>query len=227
MGRGKIEMKKIENISSRQVTFSKRRGGLFKKAEELSILCDAQVGVIVFSSTNRLYKFASSTSSMEKIVDRYNSCPADSSEHATVENLAEPEVNALKDEVAKLRLVTGRMMGKELDGLDFKELQQLEHQLTEGILSVKNKKEQVLLELLEKSNLQIEELGRNSCNHYPENIQAARKSSGGSSTVVCDFDREEDSDTSLRLGLSVATSQKKKVPKIECTSNSESLMVLD
>ncbi|XP_055807772.1 MADS-box transcription factor 23-like [Solanum dulcamara] len=229
MGRGKIEMKKIENISSRQVTFSKRRAGLFKKAEELSILCDAEIGVIVFSNTDRLYKFASSKSSMEKIVDRYNNS-SHSSEYPIVENVAEPELNSLKAEVAKLRKATGRMMGKELDGLDFKELQQLEHQLTEGILSVKNKKEQVLLELLEKSNMQIEELGHKSCKHYPENYQAARKISGGNSTVICDYKsvREENSDTSLSLGLSVATSQKKKNPKIECTSNdSENLMILD
>ncbi|XP_049401481.1 MADS-box transcription factor 23-like [Solanum stenotomum] len=229
MGRGKIEMKKIENISSRQVTFSKRRAGLFKKAEELSVLCDAEIGVIVFSNTDRLYEFASSKSSMEKIVDRYNNS-SHSFEHPTVENLVEPELNSLKAEVAKLRKATGRMMGKQLDDLDFKELQQLEHQLTEGILSVKNKKEQVLLELLEKSNLQIEELGHKSCNHYPENYEAARKISGGNSTVICDFKSvgEENSDTSLRLGLSVATSQKKRNPKIECTSNdSENLMILD
>ncbi|MCD7457212.1 hypothetical protein HAX54_034477 [Datura stramonium] len=232
MGRGKIEMKKIENISSRQVTFSKRRAGLFKKAEELSVLCEAQVAVIVFSSTDRLYKFSSSNSSMEKIVDRYTSCP-NSSGHATVQNV-EPEVNTLKDEVARLRQVTGRMMGKELDGLDFKELQQLEHQLTEGILSIKNKKVinpsfssyGRMSELVE----QIEELGNKSCNHYPENYQAARKISGGNSTVICDYKsiREEHSDTSLSLGLSVATSQKKTIPKVECTSNdSENLMVLD
>ncbi|CAN1284607.1 MADS-box transcription factor 57 [Linum perenne] len=59
MGRGKIVIKKIEDSSSRQVTFSKRRSGLIKKAQELSILCDAQVGLIVFSSTNRLYEFSS------------------------------------------------------------------------------------------------------------------------------------------------------------------------
>ncbi|KAF3616086.1 putative kinesin-4-like [Capsicum annuum] len=216
MGRGKIEMKKIENISSRRVTFSKRRSGLFKKAEELSILCDAEIGVIVFSDTDKLYKFASSNSSMEKIMDRYTGCPA-SSDHTSVQNVAQSlEVNALKDEVARLRQVTGRMMGKELDGLGYKELQQLEHQLTEGILSIKNKKEQVLLELLQKSNMQIEELGK--------------KSSGGSSTVICDYKsvREEISDTSLSLGLSVATSQQKKIPKIECTSNdSGKLMILD
>lgn len=59
-GRGCIEIKKIENVSSRQVTFSKRRAGLLKKAKELAILCDAEVGVIIFSSTGKLYEFASS-----------------------------------------------------------------------------------------------------------------------------------------------------------------------
>lgn len=58
--RGKIEMKRIENATSRQVTFSKRRNGLLKKAHELSVLCDAEVAVIVFSQKGRLYEFCSS-----------------------------------------------------------------------------------------------------------------------------------------------------------------------
>lgn len=58
MGRGKIEIKKIENLNNRQVTFSKRRNGLLKKAKELSVLCDAEVAVIVFSSTGKLYEFS-------------------------------------------------------------------------------------------------------------------------------------------------------------------------
>lgn len=60
MVRGKIEMKRIENATSRQVTFSKRRNGLLKKAFELSVLCDAQVSVIIFSQKGRLYEFSSS-----------------------------------------------------------------------------------------------------------------------------------------------------------------------
>ncbi len=60
MGRGKIEIKKIENATSRQVTFSKRRGGLLKKAHELAVLCDAEVALIVFSSTGKLFEFTSS-----------------------------------------------------------------------------------------------------------------------------------------------------------------------
>ena len=60
MGRGKIEIKKIENANSRQVTFSKRRSGLLKKAHELAVLCDAEVALIIFSSTGRLFEFSSS-----------------------------------------------------------------------------------------------------------------------------------------------------------------------
>ncbi|KAK8692400.1 hypothetical protein V6N13_075860 [Hibiscus sabdariffa] len=59
MGRGKIVIRRIDNSTSRQVTFSKRRNGLLKKAKELAILCDAEVGVMIFSSTGKLYDFAS------------------------------------------------------------------------------------------------------------------------------------------------------------------------
>jgi len=60
MVRGKTQMKRIENATSRQVTFSKRRNGLLKKAFELSVLCDAEVALIVFSSRGKLYEFSSS-----------------------------------------------------------------------------------------------------------------------------------------------------------------------
>ncbi|GAB2267906.1 hypothetical protein Dimus_002881 [Dionaea muscipula] len=60
MVRQKIEIKKIDNTTARQVTFSKRRRGLFKKAHELSTLCDVEIGLIVFSSTGKLYEYSSS-----------------------------------------------------------------------------------------------------------------------------------------------------------------------
>ncbi|CAK9150959.1 unnamed protein product, partial [Ilex paraguariensis] len=70
MGRGKIVIRRIDNSTSRQVTFCKRRNGLLKKAEELSILCDAEVGLIIFSSTGRLHEFSST--SMKAVIERYN-----------------------------------------------------------------------------------------------------------------------------------------------------------
>ncbi|CAL9095796.1 unnamed protein product [Musa textilis] len=64
MGRGKIAIRRIDNSTSRQVTFSKRRKGLLKKAKELAILCDAEVGVVVFSATGRVYDYASTRFSL-------------------------------------------------------------------------------------------------------------------------------------------------------------------
>ena len=59
MGRGRVELKRIENKVNRQVTFAKRRSGLLKKAYELSILCDAEVALIIFSNRGKLYEFCS------------------------------------------------------------------------------------------------------------------------------------------------------------------------
>lgn len=59
MGRGKVQLKRIEDKIRRQVTFSKRRSGLMKKARELSVLCGVEVGLIIFSAKGRLYEFCS------------------------------------------------------------------------------------------------------------------------------------------------------------------------
>jgi len=57
-GRGKVEVRRIENSVSRQVTFSKRRRGLAKKARELAVLCDADVALLIFSDKGRMHHFA-------------------------------------------------------------------------------------------------------------------------------------------------------------------------
>jgi MADS-box transcription factor len=79
MTRRKIVIRRIENMGKRQATFCKRRSGLLKKAQELAILCDVHVAVIIFSSTGRLYEYASSTTStttsmaMASILEKYRS----------------------------------------------------------------------------------------------------------------------------------------------------------
>ena len=60
MARQKIQIKKIDNTAARQVTFSKRRRGLFKKAQDISILCDAEIALIVFSAAGKLFEYSSS-----------------------------------------------------------------------------------------------------------------------------------------------------------------------
>ncbi|KAM0931382.1 hypothetical protein ACQ4PT_000409 [Festuca glaucescens] len=67
--RGRVELRRIEDRTSRQVRFSKRRAGLFKKAFELALLCDAEVALLVFSPAGKLYEYAST--SIEGTYDRY------------------------------------------------------------------------------------------------------------------------------------------------------------
>ncbi|KAJ0527157.1 putative transcription factor MADS-type1 family [Helianthus annuus] len=62
MARGKVQMRRIENPVHRQVTFCKRRSGLLKKAKELSVLCDAEIGLVIFSSHGKLYELATNGS---------------------------------------------------------------------------------------------------------------------------------------------------------------------
>ncbi|GAA0143157.1 hypothetical protein LIER_03908 [Lithospermum erythrorhizon] len=60
MGRKKLEIKRIESKASRQVTFTKRRNGLIKKAKELSILCEVDLGLIILSARGKLFNFTNS-----------------------------------------------------------------------------------------------------------------------------------------------------------------------
>ncbi|URE34563.1 hypothetical protein MUK42_05320 [Musa troglodytarum] len=69
MVKGKRVIQRIENAASRQATFSKRRNGLVKKAFELSVLCDAEVALIILSSRGKLHQFSSS--SMIETIKRY------------------------------------------------------------------------------------------------------------------------------------------------------------
>ncbi|PKI79366.1 hypothetical protein CRG98_000244 [Punica granatum] len=75
MGRVKLQMKRIENTANRQVTFSKRRNGLIKKAYELSVLCDVDIALIMFSPSGRLSLFSGHNKSIEEVLRRYVDLP--------------------------------------------------------------------------------------------------------------------------------------------------------
>jgi MADS-box transcription factor len=70
MGRRKIEIKAIKDDRNRSVTFLKRKGGLFKKAHELSVLTSVDVAVIIFGQNNKLYEYSSS-SNINDFLQRY------------------------------------------------------------------------------------------------------------------------------------------------------------
>ncbi|CAI0405880.1 unnamed protein product [Linum tenue] len=137
MAREKIKIRKIDNVTARQVTFSKRRRGLFKKAEELAVLCDAEVALLVFSATGKLFEYSSS--SMKGILARY-------SLHAN--NLNKPQQPSLElqlensnyirlsKEVSEKTHQLRQLRGEDLNGMSIEELHQLERKLDSGLQRV-------------------------------------------------------------------------------------------
>ncbi|TVU14948.1 hypothetical protein EJB05_38445 [Eragrostis curvula] len=149
MGRGKVELKRIENKISRQVTFAKRRNGLLKKAYELSLLCDAEVALIIFSGRGRLFEFSSS-SCMYKTLERYRTCNFNEQE---VRAPLDSEINyqeylKLKTRVEFLQTTQRNILGEDLGPLSNKELEQLENQIELSLKQIRSKKNQMLLDQL-------------------------------------------------------------------------------
>ena len=69
MGRKKISIQRISDERNRQVTFTKRKFGLMKKAYELSVLCDCEIAVIIFNSHGKMFQYASND--MDKVLLKY------------------------------------------------------------------------------------------------------------------------------------------------------------
>ncbi|XP_009631750.1 MADS-box protein JOINTLESS isoform X1 [Nicotiana tabacum] len=215
MVKDKIQIKKIDNATARQVTFSKRRRGLFKKAEELSVLCDADVALIIFSSTGKLFDYSSS--SMKEILERHNLLSKNlqkleqpSLELQLVEN---SDYARLTKEISQKSHQLRQMRGEELQGLSVEQLQQLERSLEAGLSRVIENKGMQLMEENERLKQQVMEISNNSSKHPAivvavgsENIYYEERQSSESVNNACNSTsppplEDHSSDTSLKLGL--------------------------
>ncbi|XP_074588969.1 agamous-like MADS-box protein MADS4 [Curcuma longa] len=150
MGRGRVELKRIENKINRQVTFAKRRNGLLKKAYELSVLCDAEVALIVFSNRGKLYEF-SSNSNMLKTLERYQKCSYGAPETNIISRetqTSQQEYLKLKTRVEALQRSQRNLLGEDLGPLSIKELEQLERQLDVSLRQIRSTRTQYMLDQL-------------------------------------------------------------------------------
>lgn len=147
MGRGKIEIKRIENTTSRLVTFCKRRNGLLKKAYELSVLCEADVALIIFSERGKLSEYANK--SVDRTIERYKKTQKKEIQCKPITQLWQNEAQKLRREIDMLAKTNRNLMGENLSSLDMKELDELEVRLGRGIHRVRSKKRQMLLQEIE------------------------------------------------------------------------------
>ncbi|KAL8489516.1 hypothetical protein ACS0TY_025433 [Phlomoides rotata] len=128
------------------------------------------------------------------------------------------------------------MMGKDLEGLTYNELHKLEQELTEGILSIKDRKEKVLLEQVEKSKLQEKKIKQQNdallekIEELRQHAKGAKLSSNESPLLLKDCCTSENegsaSDTSLRLGISSSAVPERKKLKTG-NANDKNAMIVD
>ncbi|XP_018676547.2 MADS-box protein EJ2-like isoform X3 [Musa acuminata AAA Group] len=202
MGRGRVELRRIENKINRQVTFSKRRSGLLKKAYELSILCDAEVALIVFSSRGRLFEFCSSASLL-KTIEKYRRCSYNASEAMVSSNDTQntyQEYLKMKTRVDYLQRSQRNFLGQDLDALNIKELDQLENQIETSLRHIRSTKTQVIIDQLTDLKYKLEEVGA-------ENLLSLSWLSGGSHSAdepprIEDFFQPPECDPSSQTGCS-------------------------
>ncbi|XP_076914416.1 agamous-like MADS-box protein FUL-L isoform X2 [Bidens hawaiensis] len=144
MGRGKVTLKRIENKINRQVTFCKRRSGLLKKAHEISVLCDADVALIIFSTKGKLCEYATYSSILERY-ERHSS----ETQHTSITN--DPQGIwtlgnvKLKAKLELLQKTQRHLMGEELDSLSLKELHSYEQQIDTALRHIRLTKNQLML----------------------------------------------------------------------------------
>ncbi|KAM0068179.1 putative transcription factor MADS-MIKC family [Helianthus debilis subsp. tardiflorus] len=179
MGRGRVQLKRIENKISRQVTFSKRRTGFLKKAHEISVLCDAEVALIVFSSKGKLFEY-STHSSMDTILERYE-------RYAYAEKmLTAPqtetqaswtlESSKLKAKIEVLERNIRHYVGEDLEQLNLRELQYVEQQLETALKRIRTKKNQLMHESISELHKKEKEL-RDKNNSLSKKLKENEKNS--------------------------------------------------
>ncbi|XP_059440448.1 MADS-box protein defh21-like [Corylus avellana] len=160
MGRRKLPLSRIENPAARHTTFVKRRQGLFKKTHELSVLCDAQIALIIFSTSGKLFHYCSESepSGMEHIIERYqNSTGTQNPENndPQLEEAMHGELRMMQKEILNLQWSLKRFTGEDLSSIRFEDLDQLEQQLQCSVNMVRAKKFDLLQQQM--GNLQMKE----------------------------------------------------------------------
>ncbi|XP_055962492.1 MADS-box protein FLOWERING LOCUS C-like isoform X2 [Mercurialis annua] len=135
MGRKKVVMQRIEDKNSRKVTFSKRRNGLMKKAREISVLCDCEIAVIVFSNSGKHYHFSSTNSSLPKILNKRKMRLQEN-----LTNFYQEEYASRKSYVELLRIVETCIEGSNDEKHSLSDLINLENQLDAALRDTRLKK---------------------------------------------------------------------------------------
>ncbi|XP_077218061.1 agamous-like MADS-box protein AGL80 [Tasmannia lanceolata] len=163
MARKKVTLAWITNDSARKVTLRKRRKGLMKKARELSTLCDAEVGVIVYGPNDPQPEVWAEPD-MDRIIHKFKSMPVmeQTKKRLNLEGFIRQRISKLREKSMKVEkknretemtiLMNQCLAGKGLDDAKMEDLNDLA-----WLIDVKMKSVEERIELLKVLNVPPQE----------------------------------------------------------------------
>ncbi|KAL6541282.1 K-box region [Orobanche hederae] len=137
-------------------SFSTERDEIFKKAHKITRLCDAEVSIILLKR-DKFYEYTSPTSSLKKIIDQYQSTVGVDLWSSHYEKMQE-ELSRLKDMNTAIRREIMQRKGEELDGLDMKQLYNLEEEMLYTVDKIQCRKNRVMRILIDTYKKKVRNL---------------------------------------------------------------------
>ncbi|XBI06272.1 hypothetical protein VPH35_134309 [Triticum aestivum] len=188
MGRGKTQVKLIEDRTSQQVPFSKLRSGLHRKAFQLSVLCDAENTIGRYNETSTKDRTSSQTV------------------HQDIEKI-KADAEALSKKLHALEAYKRKVLDSNLEECSIEELQSLEDKTEKSLLSIRTMKTRRLEERLAKLRQNVVKLSHHKeelyCQYQKEHHLAMAAAASAMATFPADEDHHDvmDVETELFLGL--------------------------
>ncbi|XP_021717252.1 agamous-like MADS-box protein AGL62 [Chenopodium quinoa] len=140
-GKRKIAIAKIENKARKQVAFSKRRKGVFKKASELCTLCNAEIAVLTFSEAGKVFTFGHP--SADEVINRYINSSTSSPLSLSLDSSSVTNEHVGKEKLSHAATCSDEKdlswWQKPVEGLGLEELEKFMNSLIELRINVASK----------------------------------------------------------------------------------------
>ncbi|KZV20155.1 floral homeotic protein PMADS 1-like [Dorcoceras hygrometricum] len=186
MTRGKIQIKRIENQTNRQVTYSKRRNGIFRKAQELTVLCDAKVSIIMISSTRKLHEYISPSFTTKQFFDQYQTAAGVDLWSSQYEKMQQ-QLNKLKDVNRNLKCEIRRRIGESAADLGYDDTVNLIEDIHNSLHVIRERKYKVISNQIQtgkKKLTNVEDIHRNLLLEFDDPHYGLVENEGGYNSVL-------------------------------------------
>ncbi|KAK8973183.1 hypothetical protein V6N11_049530 [Hibiscus sabdariffa] len=153
MGRRKLKIQRLETMKARQATYSKRKTRIVKKAKEISVLCDVDVALLMFSPTDKPTLFVGQEKGLSAVLERLSKLPFEEREESSPQDASDNPLKLYEEQLRELRerlAEKSKILSDWKDPNNVEDLAQLnlmEEHLIASLGGIRKKKGQFAMEL--------------------------------------------------------------------------------